>query len=93
MSLFRIIRNKQFNFVEDLSSVEFKVFRKRIIGLILATDMAKHVADLSQFKNMLSQLEIKDGTNLEKLLEGDENQVFKNQQFVLEFALHSCDVS
>ena len=54
MSLFRIIRNKQYNFVEDLSSVEFKLFRKRIIGLILATDMAKHVADLSQFKNMLA---------------------------------------
>jgi hypothetical protein len=26
---------------------EFKLFRKRVIGLILATDMAKHAADLS----------------------------------------------
>lgn len=64
-----------------------------MIGLILSTDMAKHVADLSQFKNMLTQMDIKEGNNLERLLEGDENQVFKNQQFVLEFALHSCDVS
>jgi hypothetical protein len=36
----------------------------RIIGLILATDMAKHMTDLSELKAMLDQYEIKNGENV-----------------------------
>jgi len=32
---------------------EFKTFRKRVVGMILATDMARHVTDLSSFKSLL----------------------------------------
>jgi len=49
------------NFTSNFSKEEFKVFRKRVIGLILATDMAKHVSDLSQLKIMLADMGIKDG--------------------------------
>jgi hypothetical protein len=45
--LFRILNDEQFNFTEQLSKDEFKLFRKRVIGMILATDMAKHVSDLA----------------------------------------------
>lgn len=45
--LFRILNKSDSNFLEMLSQQEFKIFRKRVIGLILATDMAKHVSDLS----------------------------------------------
>ena len=91
--VFRILKDPNFNFTEELSNNEFKLFRKRTMGMILATDMAKHVADLSQLKNIISQNDIKDGENVEKLMEGDENEVFKNQQFLLEVILHSADVS
>ena len=70
------------------------MFRKRVIGLILATDMAKHVSDLSQLKTMLADMGIKDGQNLDKLTSTDDEAVlFQNQQIILENCLHSCDVS
>ena len=37
---FRIMNEEELNFLEDISRDQYKVFRKRVIGLILATDMA-----------------------------------------------------
>lgn len=45
--MFRILTLEGHNFVESFSYEEMKIFRKRVLGLILATDMAKHVSDLS----------------------------------------------
>jgi len=39
---FRILNNNNFNIVSPLTKDEFKIFRKNCIGMILATDMAKH---------------------------------------------------
>ena len=41
------------NFLDRLSPDQFKTLRKRVIGCILATDMAKHAADLSQLKSLV----------------------------------------
>lgn len=50
---FAIIRKDETNFLEQLTTDEMKVFRKRMIGCILATDMAKHAADLSALKSLV----------------------------------------
>jgi hypothetical protein len=56
------------------------VFRKNVIGLILATDMARHVADLSAFNAICGEYEIKNGNNLSKLFANeDEISVAKNK--------------
>ena len=44
--LFRILSQEKYNFLKDLSKDEFKIFRKRVIGLILGTDMAKHMDEI-----------------------------------------------
>lgn len=44
---FAIINDTKYNFLTEYSRDDFKVFRKRMIGIILATDMARHVTDLS----------------------------------------------
>ena len=36
-------------------------FRKRVIGIILATDMARHVSDLGTFKSLIESNDIKEG--------------------------------
>lgn len=46
-----IMLKPEFNFLEDVSKDDVKVFRKRVVGMILSTDMAKHMQDLTQFKN------------------------------------------
>jgi len=68
--------------------------RKRVIGLILATDMAKHASDLAALKNLLSNNNIQNGKNVEYFTNTeDENTLFTNQQQVMEIVMHTCDVS
>jgi high affinity cGMP-specific 3',5'-cyclic phosphodiesterase 9 len=82
------------NFLEKMSSEQFKTVRKRVIGCILATDMAKHAADLSQLKSLVEAKQIKGGHNSELVLNKENDAaLFKSQQFILETALHSCDLS
>lgn len=37
--------------------------------MILATDMARHVTDLSSFKSLLEQRDIKEGLNTDKIID------------------------
>jgi ethanolamine utilization protein EutP (predicted NTPase) len=67
--LFRILSQEKYNFLKDLSKDEFKIFRKRVIGLILGTDMAKHMEEVSRLKSLLTQHSIENGKNMEKLVE------------------------
>lgn len=92
--LFRILTKKQNNFVEGLSKDEYKIFRKRIIGLIMATDMSHHAEAVSKLNGTISEFDIAEGKNVEKLTEGlNETELFKTQQFIMESALHCCDIS
>ena len=49
--------------MKEYSRDDFKTFRKRMIGIILATDMARHMSDLSTFENLLEQKGVKEGKN------------------------------
>lgn len=42
--LFKILAQDGMNFVEGFNREQFSHFRKRVTGLILATDMAKHAS-------------------------------------------------
>ena len=55
--------------MSEFSRDEFKTFRKRCVGMIIATDMARHVTDLSSFKSILEQRSIKDGVNANKIID------------------------
>ena len=66
--MFRLLDQAQYNFLKGLTRDEFKVFRQRAIGLILATDMAKHASDLSAITMKLSTMQIRDGENIDKLV-------------------------
>ena len=55
--------------MQEFSRDEFKTFRKRVVGMILATDMARHVTDLSSFKSLLEQRQIKKGENSLKIID------------------------
>mmetsp|Transcript_21738 Transcript_21738/g.15572 ORF Transcript_21738/g.15572 Transcript_21738/m.15572 type:complete len:146 (+) Transcript_21738:978-1415(+) len=74
---FKIMLMSKYNFLEDSPSSDLKTFRKRMIGMILATDMARHVNDLASFKAIVEQKEIKQGKNVEKLIDtNDDAKVF-----------------
>ena len=77
--MFRILSKDKYNFLKNLSPQEFKIFRKRAIGFILATDMAKHFDEISKLKLVLNDCGIENGENVEKLIEfEEEKKVFDN---------------
>lgn len=83
------------NFLENLEKDEIKMFRKRMVGFILATDMAKHMEDLTAFKN---RCEIKGITKEENngplfIDRSDDTKKFDSQQQFLELLAHASDVS
>jgi len=59
--LFRIIEVEETNFLSNLSKDQFKVLRKRVIGLILATDMQRHMSDSGALKHLCEANDIKEG--------------------------------
>ena len=58
---FRIMNETELNFLEDISRDQYKVFRKRVLGLILSTDMAQHATFAKFFKGLLSEYGIENG--------------------------------
>lgn len=56
--MFRVLSQTDCNFAEGFSREEFILFRKRVVGIILATDMAKHAADLSVLNKIINENEI-----------------------------------
>lgn len=83
--LFKILSGPQLNFLEKLSRLEFIHFRKRVTGLILGTDMARHFEKVKTMDNIVSVFEIKGNQDLKKHFqdmkeeEGHELELFKNQ--------------
>lgn len=76
------------------SKDEFKTFRKRCVGMILATDMARHVTDLSSFKSLLENRQIKGGTNAMRLIDhSTAAKEFDSKQQLMEICMHAADVS
>lgn len=48
-----VMLDPKFNFLINATKDDVKMFRKRMVGMILSTDMAKHMQDLTQFKNRI----------------------------------------
>ena len=49
--------------MEDFSRDDFKTFRQRFVGIILATDMARHTSDLAKMKTIVQQKNIVQGND------------------------------
>ena len=91
---FQILKMKGFDFLHNFNNDEVKMFRKRMVGMILATDMARHVTDLGSFKSLLETREIKQGKNAEKLIDfSSAAKEFDSKQQLIEICLHAADVS
>jgi hypothetical protein len=90
---FEILLKDENNFLCNLTAEEYRLVRRRMIESILATDMANHVKHLNSLKSKLDSLSIKGGENVDKLFGSDVGKSFENQQAVLSWCIHACDVS
>lgn len=93
--LFRILNTPGYNFIEDLHREQFASFRKRVMGLIMATDMAKHAQELTSLNEILTMNENENKTIEEAFFSKDFDlaHIYKNQQQLMEFGLHAADIS
>lgn len=79
--------------LDELSKMELRLIRRRMIDAILATDMATHTKNINQIKSKTEAYKIRDGENLERLQNEDLSKLYENQQMVLSFCLHCADIS
>jgi hypothetical protein len=91
-TLFKTIRKPETDIFEKLSVQDYKTIRKRMIGNILATDMANHGKIMTVIKTKISM------NNAEKkemfeLLSGNENTKFEEQQSLFDFMIHCADLA
>ena len=91
-SLFKIIKNPKTDIFEKLSVQNYKTIRKRMIGNILATDMANHGKIMTVIKSKISINSIENKKKFE-ILTGNENTKFEEQQSLFDFFIHSADLS
>ena len=91
-TLFKTIRRTENNIFEKLTSIDYKIIRKRMISEILATDMANHGKVISLIKSKISTNE--DGKDFKfKLLSGNEQTKNEEQQCLLDFMIHLADLA
>lgn len=80
--------------MEDFTRDDFKTFRQRFIGIILATDMARHTSDLAKVKTFCERKGISNGSQRELLVDRESHKKeFDSKQQLIEFAVHAADVS
>ena len=58
---FKLLSQFEFNFMTAFTREEYLHFRKRMVGIILATDMSRHNKDHSTFKELLATKDITKG--------------------------------
>ena len=80
------------NLLANLDKPSFKIFRKRFIECLMATDMANHTNHLNQLKNKMTLFDIKKGENV-SMLKSNDKTLFDNQQQILNLCIHGSDVS
>lgn len=92
---FRLIlsKEKDCNVFNKLSAEKIKIIRKRIIGCILATDMARHFEIITSLQNLITTHDIREGKNAEKIVNNKTPLAeFESKQFILNACLHAADI-
>ena len=91
---FKTLLKPENNITSLLNTEQYNHFRRRVTDCILATDMAKHVKHIGHIRNKLETYKIKNGENVEKLINNENSaKIYKSKQIILSFCLHSCDIS
>lgn len=53
-SSFKLMKNEEFDVFKEFERDDQKLMRKKLIGLVLATDMSKHFSEMGKYKPRIS---------------------------------------
>ena len=91
---FKLISMENTNLLSKFTENEYKIIRKRMINLVLATDMTMHNTQIQELKSLVETKEIKGWTNNTFLLDRSTPEaLFQSRQVVLNCILHAADLS
>ena len=91
---FQILKNDNCNIFKILSKNEFSYIRKRMIDMVLSTDMSFHSRIIALMKSRVENNNIKNGENSDKIINKNNNDnLFNEQQEVLNYLIHIGDLS
>ena len=90
---FRLLRRDESNIFSKFDKTQYRNIRKRMIELILATDMMFHAKIVATVKNRLLSNNISEGKNSENLINIESQSVFDDQQEIINFLIHTCDLA
>ena len=90
---FKLLKNDKLNIFRNTSKNDFSYIRKRIIDMILATDMFYHSRIIALMKSRLENKNIKNGENSENIVKNSGNNLFNEQQEILNYLIHIGDIS
>ena len=91
-SLFKTIRNPKYDIFEKLQVPDYKTIRRRMIGDILATDMANHGKIMTVIKSKIS-INMAENKSKFELLSGNDKTKFEEQQSLFDFLIHAADLA
>jgi len=89
-----MLTDEKCNIMSELTPEEYKLFRRRIIECVLATDLTFHTKQYSYIKAKKEKFSIEGGKNTTYVFEGLDNfNLFSTQQEFLNILLHTGDIS
>lgn len=77
---YRTLQNKECNFLDGLSEAQAIAVRKLMIEIVLATDMARHFANLAKFKSIVEE-------------KGGDPAKWESRVPFIEILVHLADIS
>jgi 3'5'-cyclic nucleotide phosphodiesterase len=94
---FALLKREEMNFLHTLTRDEQRLFRRRAMEAILATDLAMHFEHQDHMQKVLDSCNVQKGENFEQLFKEPagqtHEQLFKKKQLILNYCMHACDVS
>lgn len=89
---FRILRKENTNIFSKFDNSQYRNVRKRMIEMVLSTDMINHAKIVGLVKNRLITYNTTEGKCFNKLINVDSGRVFDDQQEILNFVIHTFDI-
>ena len=89
----KLLSQDELNVFAPIEKSDFKHIKRRIIELILSTDMAFHAKWVTFAKNCVFENKISESFHPDCYVASDCKDVFEFQQNLLNFVVHSADIS
>jgi hypothetical protein len=93
-TFFMLHRKEENNIFDKIDLSEYRLFRKRIVNLILATDMVNHAKIVGVMKNKVSNYnQEKENDPNVQFIQLESSNSFEEQQKLLDLVIHTADLS